>query len=60
MSFFTTNIGPTERIEHDWLPARPFNLGITAGASTPNNKIGEAVLRVLGIRGVDVEEPASV
>jgi 4-hydroxy-3-methylbut-2-enyl diphosphate reductase len=37
----------------DWLPAGPFELGVTAGASTPNNKIGEAVLRVLKIRGIE-------
>ena len=45
----------------DWLPDGPFTLGITAGASTPNNKIGEAIVRVLSILGVDaqqVEEPA--
>lgn len=41
--------------ETDWLPEGPFQLGITAGASTPNNKIGEAVLRVLGIRGIEVD-----
>ena len=39
----------------DWIPAGPFELGITAGASTPNNKIGEAVLRILQIRGIDPE-----
>ena len=39
----------------DWLPQGPFELGITAGASTPNNKVGEAVLRVLAILGIDVE-----
>lgn len=39
----------------DWLPDGAFTLGITAGASTPNNKIGEALLRVLRIRGIDVE-----
>ena len=39
----------------DWLPAGPFELGITAGASTPNNKIGEAVYRVLKIRGAELE-----
>ena len=33
--------------EEAWLPAGPFQLGITAGASTPNNKIGEALTRVL-------------
>ena len=37
----------------DWIPRGPFELGITAGASTPNNKIGEAVLRILDIRGID-------
>ncbi len=44
-----------EREESDWLPAGSFELGVTAGASTPNNKIGEAVLRVLQIRGISVD-----
>lgn len=44
-----------ELVEDDWLPEGPFDLGITAGASTPNNKIGEALLRILQIRGVEVE-----
>ncbi len=44
-----------EVLEADWLPEGPFELGITAGASTPNNKIGEALLRILSIRGIDVE-----
>lgn len=43
-----------EVVEEDWLPDGPFQLGITAGASTPNNKIGEAVVRALQIRGIDV------
>ena len=47
-----------ERVETDWLPAGPFSLGLTAGASTPNNKIGEALLRVLRIRGVDADQLA--
>ena len=46
-----------ERVEKDWLPEGPFTLGLTAGASTPNNKIGEALLRVLRIRGVDIDAP---
>ncbi|MDP9200729.1 MAG: 4-hydroxy-3-methylbut-2-enyl diphosphate reductase [Gemmatimonadota bacterium] len=38
----------------DWLPpARPVRVGITAGASTPNNKIGEAVGRIFATRGID-------
>lgn len=44
-----------ELVETEWLPDGPFDLGITAGASTPNNKIGEALLRILGIRGIEVE-----
>ena len=44
-----------ELVDSDWLPEGPFELGLTAGASTPNNKIGEALLRVLNIRGIDVE-----
>ncbi|MCZ8204412.1 4-hydroxy-3-methylbut-2-enyl diphosphate reductase [Gemmatimonas sp.] len=35
----------------------PLRVGITAGASTPNNKIGQAVARVFAIRGID---PADV
>jgi len=44
-----------ELLAADWLPDGAFSLGITAGASTPNNKIGEALLRVLEIRGIPVE-----
>ncbi len=37
-----------------WLSATgPVTVGITAGASTPNNKIGEAVARVFLTRGID-------
>ncbi|MEK9499796.1 4-hydroxy-3-methylbut-2-enyl diphosphate reductase [Gaopeijia maritima] len=44
-----------ESIETDWIPEGPFSLGVTAGASTPNNKIGEAVIRILKIRGIEPE-----
>ncbi len=49
-------LNPTapELVEDDWLPEGPFQLGITAGASTPNNKIGEALIRVLNIRGIEL------
>ena len=41
-----------------WLPRdRAVRIGITAGASTPNNKIGDTVARILAMRGV---EPAAV
>jgi len=47
------NPDAVELVDEDWLPEGPFELGITAGASTPNNKIGEALVRVLTIRGID-------
>jgi 4-hydroxy-3-methylbut-2-en-1-yl diphosphate reductase len=43
-----------ETLAADWLPEGPFTLGLSAGASTPNNKIGEALERVLATRGIDV------
>jgi 4-hydroxy-3-methylbut-2-enyl diphosphate reductase len=45
-----------EVLENDWLPTGAFELGITAGASTPNNKIGEAVMRILQVRGIELPE----
>jgi 4-hydroxy-3-methylbut-2-enyl diphosphate reductase len=44
-----------ELVASNWVPEGPFDLGITAGASTPNNKIGEALVRVLTIRGIEVD-----
>src|SRR6478672_6698275 len=36
-----------------WMPeGRPVRIGVTAGASTPNNKIGETVARILATRGL--------
>ena len=38
----------------DWLPSSgAVRIGLTAGASTPNNKIGEAIVRILATRGLD-------
>ncbi|HSL70870.1 MAG TPA: 4-hydroxy-3-methylbut-2-enyl diphosphate reductase, partial [Longimicrobiales bacterium] len=34
----------------DWLSPGPISLGLTAGASTPNNKIGETIERILQTR----------
>jgi 4-hydroxy-3-methylbut-2-enyl diphosphate reductase len=46
-----------EETAHDWLAAPgPVRVGVTAGASTPNNKIGETVARIFATRGVDVTE----
>ncbi|MGQ0712770.1 MAG: 4-hydroxy-3-methylbut-2-enyl diphosphate reductase [Gemmatimonadaceae bacterium] len=40
-----------------WLaPSGPIRVGITAGASTPNNKIGDAVARVLATRKIGRED----
>ncbi len=43
-----------EELVQDFLPQGPFVLGLTAGASTPNNKVGEALTRALSICGVAV------
>jgi len=38
-----------------WLPAGPVTIGVTAGASTPNNKIGETIERIAAMRGLALE-----
>jgi 4-hydroxy-3-methylbut-2-en-1-yl diphosphate reductase len=42
-----------QRREH-WLPEGPLTIGITAGASTPNNKIGETIERIAALRGLSL------
>jgi 4-hydroxy-3-methylbut-2-enyl diphosphate reductase len=54
-----TPLDAPEAEAEDWLPPGPLVVGLTAGASTPNNKIGEAVERLLRTRGVAVEEGAA-
>ncbi|MHB1224590.1 MAG: 4-hydroxy-3-methylbut-2-enyl diphosphate reductase [Gemmatimonadaceae bacterium] len=51
-------IGGKSEIETaSWLPREgPVRVGLTAGASTPNNKIGDAVARIFATRGVEVVE----
>ena len=39
-----------------WLPAGPLRIGVTAGASTPNNKIGETIERIVATRGLSLAE----
>jgi 4-hydroxy-3-methylbut-2-enyl diphosphate reductase len=58
----------TERIVHydqhakrevakeGWLPARPLIVGLTAGASCPNNLIEETILRLYELHGVSAEQ----
>jgi 4-hydroxy-3-methylbut-2-enyl diphosphate reductase len=43
-----------EVVEGDWL-GEARRIGITAGASTPNNKIGETIARVSAMVGADLE-----
>jgi 4-hydroxy-3-methylbut-2-en-1-yl diphosphate reductase len=40
-------------VESDWL-AGVRSIGITAGASTPNNKIGETIVRICAVAGVQL------
>jgi 4-hydroxy-3-methylbut-2-en-1-yl diphosphate reductase len=44
----------TEAEESGWLTGASL-IGITAGASTPNNKIGETIVRISASAGVDPE-----
>ena len=39
-----------------WLPPSVRVIGITAGASTPNNKIGEAIARICQTRGLELPQ----
>ncbi|HEY2711379.1 MAG TPA: 4-hydroxy-3-methylbut-2-enyl diphosphate reductase [Chthoniobacterales bacterium] len=45
-----------EVVARDWLPAGPVVVGITAGASCPNNLIEETLIRLFQLRGIGVEE----
>ena len=38
-----------------WLPERPLTIGITAGASCPNNLIEETIIRVFELHGIGRE-----
>ncbi|MBK7352130.1 MAG: 4-hydroxy-3-methylbut-2-enyl diphosphate reductase [Gemmatimonadetes bacterium] len=46
-----------EQVAPGWLTGAR-RIGITAGASTPNNKIGETVLRLCAVAGVEPDLPA--
>ena len=46
-----------EVISHDWLPLdRPITIGVTAGASCPNNLIEDIIRRLLDLRGTPAAE----
>jgi 4-hydroxy-3-methylbut-2-enyl diphosphate reductase len=46
----------SEAITEGWLPTGPLSIGLTAGASTPNNVVGEVVERLLALRGLKTDE----
>jgi 4-hydroxy-3-methylbut-2-enyl diphosphate reductase len=43
----------------DWLPAGKLTVGITAGASCPNNLIEDTIKRLFELRGIPVPAPTS-
>jgi 4-hydroxy-3-methylbut-2-enyl diphosphate reductase len=45
-----------EVLTKDWFPTGPLYIGITAGASCPNNLIDDTVRRLFQLRGVNVDE----
>jgi 4-hydroxy-3-methylbut-2-enyl diphosphate reductase len=40
----------------NWLPAGRVTVGITAGASCPNNLIEDAIRRLFELRGISVQQ----
>jgi len=44
-------------IHENWWPNKlPLTIGVTAGASTPNNKIGDTIMRLFELSGEDVTD----
>ena len=49
-------VDPAEiAVASSWLPSGSSSVGLTAGASTPNNVVGEVVEKVLAMRGASSE-----
>ena len=46
--------------ERDWLPGGKIIVGITAGASCPNNLIEDAIRRLFELRGISVQQLLAV
>jgi 4-hydroxy-3-methylbut-2-enyl diphosphate reductase len=51
--------GHEESTTMPWLPEGPITVGLTAGASTPNNVVGEVLERILGLRGLTTDALAA-
>ncbi len=48
-------VGAHEALEvTGWLPEEARVVGVTAGASTPNNRVGEVIERIFATRGIEV------
>lgn len=45
-----------EVVEKNWLPPGPLVVGITAGASCPNNLIEETLIRLFELRGISRQQ----
>ncbi|MFH0938781.1 MAG: 4-hydroxy-3-methylbut-2-enyl diphosphate reductase [Planctomycetota bacterium] len=46
-----------EVIHANWWPSKsPIIIGVTAGASTPNNKVGDAVVRLFELNETDISD----
>jgi 4-hydroxy-3-methylbut-2-enyl diphosphate reductase len=46
-----------ETVAENWMPQKAeLTIGVTAGASTPNNKIGDTILRLFELWGVDTTD----
>jgi 4-hydroxy-3-methylbut-2-enyl diphosphate reductase len=45
-----------ERVTEQWLPQSPVTIGMTAGASCPNNVIEETIIRVFELHGIGREQ----
>jgi 4-hydroxy-3-methylbut-2-enyl diphosphate reductase len=51
------NLHKKQEVEtRDWLPSGNITIGITAGASCPNNLIEETIRRLFELRGISVQE----
>ena len=48
-------VGKVRTTTRDWMVDTRV-IGITAGASTPNNKIGETIVRICQVAGVDLDQ----
>jgi len=51
-------IGAKKEVIHEnwWPSSSPLTIGVTAGASTPNNKIGDTVMRLFELSGEDITD----